>query len=656
MERYNKTIWMNKVTPINETFLNKIEDQLEALTDEANLLAENNENIINAINSLETKVTSNENLISLVSESIEENSNDIDSLKQEKVNTSDLPYINVVNYGCEGDGITDNADIIRSIDNNILYFPKGTYIINGYVPTNKCKGDGAKLIIDEYEINLEDTPLYVNSKWQSYIRMNNTTLGLDAGKKLTENSYGNIAIGHNSLRDNSSTVRNTAIGNNSQMELKEGYANTSIGVDTLHHSYYSDRNTMIGSTCGKHIGNKEVSGRHEYFKDGGNTSNLDNYWENWREYAGSIESPNFIAASSADTTSNVGIGRNALGFAITPKRSVGIGYNALEGGLNSDNVVAIGECSLQYGIKSTDSVFIGGRAGRFCMDNSQDVFIGKAAGHETVHSEKNVAIGYQAMAGLLADKEDCPRLNVAIGRITMANASGNYEANVAVGAGALLYNQGNSNTAIGTNSLCRNITGENNTAIGRDSLITNQDLTEFTSFSNCTGVGYQARVSGDNQVQLGNSATTTYVYGTVQNRSDRRDKSDIRDTVLGLNFINKLRPVDFKWDFREDYFDEVITTDKEGREVVSRIEKEKDGSKKRNRYHHGFIAQEVQEVVDELEIDFGGIQNHSINGGSDIYSLGYDEFIPITVKAIQELYEIINCQNEKIKKLEVMSK
>ena len=50
---------------------------------------------------------------------------------------------------------------------------------------------------------------------------------------------------------------------------------------------------------------------------------------------------------------------------------------------------------------------------------------------------------------------------------------------------------------------------------------------------------------------------TTYVYGTVQNRSDSRDKADVRDTVLGLDFINKLRPVDFKWDLREQYIDHV---------------------------------------------------------------------------------------------------
>src|SRR3546814_13145999 len=65
-------------------------------------------------------------------------------------------------------------------------------------------------------------------------------------------------------------------------------------------------------------------------------------------------------------------------------------------------------------------------------------------------------------------------------------------------------------------------------------------------------------ISGANQVQLGDSATTSYVYGTVQNRSDARDKADIRDTQLGLDFIKALRPVDYRWDMREDYLKEAI--------------------------------------------------------------------------------------------------
>ena len=62
-----------------------------------------------------------------------------------------------------------------------------------------------------------------------------------------------------------------------------------------------------------------------------------------------------------------------------------------------------------------------------------------------------------------------------------------------------------------------------------------------------------------------------------------------------------------------------------------------DGSKKRNRFHHGLIAQEVKSVLDAKGIDFGGFQDHSIKGGDDVLSIGYIELIAPLIKAVQEL-------------------
>ena len=167
---------------------------------------------------------------------------------------------------------------------------------------------------------------------------------------------------------------------------------------------------------------------------------------------------------------------------------------------------------------------------------------------------------------------------------------------------------------------------------------------EILELENCTCVGFATGVTGDYQVQLGNASTTVYVYGTVQNRSDIRDKADVRDTELGLDFINKLRPVDFKWDLRESYID----IDVDGNQVKNPI----DGSRKRNRYHHGFIAQDIEKIIEETGTDFGAYQDHAKNGGSDVKSLGYDEFIAPMVRAIQQLSEKVEMLENKIKELE----
>jgi len=63
----------------------------------------------------------------------------------------------------------------------------------------------------------------------------------------------------------------------------------------------------------------------------------------------------------------------------------------------------------------------------------------------------------------------------------------------------------------------------------------------------------------------------------------------------------------------------------------------KDGSKTRNREHHGLIAQEFKQLLDNLGVDHAAYQDHSVSGGMDVKSIGYAELIPNLIKAIQEI-------------------
>lgn len=76
-------------------------------------------------------------------------------------------------------------------------------------------------------------------------------------------------------------------------------------------------------------------------------------------------------------------------------------------------------------------------------------------------------------------------------------------------------------------------------------------------------------------------------------------------------------------------------------------------TKKRNREHQWFIAQDVMALLEKLGIDdFGGIQHHALSGGDDVFSLGYDEFIPPIVSAIQSCWSRIDELEERITLLE----
>ena len=202
-------------------------------------------------------------------------------------------------------------------------------------------------------------------------------------------------------------------------------------------------------------------------------------------------------------------------------------------------------------------------------------------------------------------------------------ANDSNASDIVIGCNSLTFNGGSSNSqniVIGNGSLT-NITTQNivnNVIIGSNSTT--------STFTNCSIIGNSATVTGNNQNQIGGSGTTTYVYGTVQTRSDIRDKDDVIDIPIGVNFINKLKPKFYRWNYREDYIQ---------RDLSSNIIY--DGTKKRIRFHAGLIAQDVKESMDELSVDFGLYQDHLVNGGKDVKSLGYAELIPVLIKAVQEL-------------------
>ncbi len=215
--------------------------------------------------------------------------------------------------------------------------------------------------------------------------------------------------------------------------------------------------------------------------------------------------------------------------------------------------------------------------------------------------------------------------------IVVGNSCPGYTIELPSNATAGVYgpnvsSSGSGNTFIGGNAGAASETGSNNTAIGNGALGSGA-----SGVSNSTAIGNGAVVSGSNQVQLGNSATTTYSYGAIANRSDARDKADIRETRLGLDFVRALRPVDYRWNYREDYLRAA-----DAPEDADWTPPEP-GSLARTRFHHGFIAQEIEALIASTGVDFGGFQDHAITGGADVKTLGYTELIAPMVRAIQEL-------------------
>ena len=145
------------------------------------------------------------------------------------------------------------------------------------------------------------------------------------------------------------------------------------------------------------------------------------------------------------------------------------------------------------------------------------------------------------------------------------------------------------------------------------------------------------RPGGDNTLDLGTSGARfrdAYVAGGVTTSSDVNLKENIKETTLGLDFINDLRPVEYKW---------------------------KDGTRK----HQGFIAQEVRDVLDDKDSssdqgmwglntfkfdkeEFVTIDEDHPDGCTveerteERQSLRYHELIAPLVKAVQELAQKVS--------------
>lgn len=234
--------------------------------------------------------------------------------------------------------------------------------------------------------------------------------------------------------------------------------------------------------------------------------------------------------------------------------------------------------------------------------------------------------------------------NILIGEQTAYSSTVNNC--IAIGTQSQSNKAQDGNIGIGGFTLNRGV-GANNIAMGFFTMFDH-------SYNNCVGIGNGVEASGNNEIQLGDSSQTVYSFAPLQIRSDLRDKTEIRPCSKGLDFILSLEPIDYKWNPRKDYIERIVTEyyeseiNEKGEKVLVKkynvefVEHENDGSKTRNRFHHGLPAQSLADK------DFGGFQDHSINGGEDVMTLAYEEFIAPLIKAIQEQQKMINDLKEEI--------
>jgi hypothetical protein len=193
---------------------------------------------------------------------------------------------------------------------------------------------------------------------------------------------------------------------------------------------------------------------------------------------------------------------------------------------------------------------------------------------------------------------------------------------------------------VGVNAGLNYSTGAQNTSLGVAAYST-------INSTNYMALGYNAGGSwstANNVVEIGN-ASVTKIGGAVgwSIGSDKRIKTNIKEDVPGLAFINLLKPVTYNLDIHKQ-MELTGVNKKEGFKewpTMYDIEKIK---------MTGFLAQDVEAAAKSIGYDFSGVDIPK--NPNDLYSLKYADFVVPMVKAMQEQQKIIENQNKKIEALE----
>ena len=500
----------------------------------------------------------------------------------------------------------------------------------------------------------------------------NTLFGNAVGTPVSGQDH-NTFIGHNVAATGTMTNAadyNTGIGAWVLNDLTSGASNTGLGYDALAKLTAGNNNVAIGATAADAmldvdevvvIGSKALSTATGNNHDG-------------------------VVAVGAQALEALNVG-DANG-------STAVGYQAGHALTTGTTNTLLGRQALKTATTSSGSVMLGKSAGEAITTGNYNIGIGVSAMNSATTGNHNIAIGSSAGVALTSGYE-----NVAIGYLA-ADVSTSTNALTAVGYQALSAATGVSNTAVGKDAGLTVTSGTNNLCLGVDAGIASSPGGAITTESNniCLGngsgqsitdgnlnisigqisqceaiggiaIGYIATVTGDNGIAIGtniSAATNVFVFGKSGNyatsstftssgsctftfASDERRKTNIKDSVIGLDFINELKARTFNWKPAEEHPEEWHAwEDLKNKDGELTGEKEYDDIDT-NSTMHGFVAQEIKEVLDKYNVtDSIDVWAEDENG---MQRANENKLIIPLIKAVQELSVKIDTMQAQINNL-----
>ena len=464
----------------------------------------------------------------------------------------------------------------------------------------------------------------------------------------------NTAFGVNALDAITTGDKHVAIGYNAGTAVTEAVGNVLIGEAAGAALTTGGSNTLIGRLAGDAFDTEANNIAIGVATLGGSVAG--------GEYNVAVGNYALDALTSADN--NTAIGYNAGTAITTGGTNTLVGYEAGKDMTTQTGCTFIGEQSGRANTGSSNTAL--GRDTLYTNTNGQyNVAIGDGAlttmndSGGTDEADFNVAIGYQACSNLTTgyktnaighqagNRGTTTNYNVLIGYQCYGPQTGNGGNNLIGGAsGGSSMTTANYNNGLGAACFPNVTTGYSNIAIGHDAGY------GITSGYNNIHVGYKTGASGGdreyailighgdgintfadggaNTIRMGKRASyisnTFTSNATWSHSSDERYKKDIQDnTNCGLDFINELRPITYKWKAPSELDTDLPEYDKDKTEA--------DYTKK----NYGLIAQEVKAALDKFSItDFEGWRVDPEHA-KDRQEVSEQMFVYPLIKAVQEL-------------------
>jgi len=413
-------------------------------------------------------------------------------------------YNTYIGYNCGSTGMTANNQS-TAIGSNTLITASNQIVLGTSMET---------IVIPSSVINVRDTSNnFVISDFIDRTKLTSMTsshdnyvIGYSAFKSNIEGAF-NIAIGTSSLENNNGGSDNIAIGYNSLMSNTDGSYNVALGNNSLMSNQSGLYNVSVGyislvsNTTGS--GNMAIGAGSLYYNEDGYT--------------------------------NTAIGSASLFSNISGNNNTAIGYNSLFGNTGGNNNFALGTFSLYKNITGSSNIGIGNESLYSSIDANYNCAIGNESLRNNISGWNNIALGFQSLY-----KNVSGAASISIGSYSSYSGLGGN--NISIGYNNLYNNTiGTNNVCIGLNSLyvyvndgATNVATNvnNSTYVGSD---INQNSFGLINDNFNVGIGYQCATDYTNEKIVQDASYNTFIGAYTGVTSSYSSSTLSQSTAIGYN-------------------------------------------------------------------------------------------------------------------------